>query len=440
MPSATPTIPGTTPTPTSAPGVPTPTPTPTPTQTPTAPPKPIVIPTPLSSGQTIVGYGFSDVSPHQIVRSSANVLYVSVPTCNGYPNCYANVLPMYVATSAGTASGFFEADAAHRPFPLFGAVDTIESSAIAIGGNDLVYVAYITKGEGAFVATFDARANRWFAPVSLGATVSGIWGQGREGIGIAVDASGAPHVVWSYVGSDTRKHVAYANRTAGAWTAALRIDDAPLGNSQGAIHPAMAFAPDGTLLVAWLVGNEGGGYNVPDGSIYVRASRSGAWSPSARIPDVALGGNPGYAQTSIDQGPSIMVTANGTAHVTYLDTNDAIRYWYSPDLATWRGDRQPATQLTHNPSLGPDGSGGVFIYGHGTPYGSIAGHGNNLYRMHLAAGTNGWTAFGAPIVSDNNVDCSVSTRWSQFFHYYPSQIDFTYWHDTAPNFQLVGQR
>jgi hypothetical protein len=42
-----------------------------------------------------------------------------------------------------------------------------------------------------------------------------------------------------------------------------------------------------------------------------------------------------------------------------------------------RGDRQPAHQVTHNPALGPDGAGGVYLYGHGTPQPGLGGHGDN---------------------------------------------------------------
>ncbi len=410
---------------------PTPTPKPGATNTP-APPT-------LPASQTVVGPGFSDVSPHQIVRTSTNVEYVSVPTCAAYPNCYLNALPMYAAAQAGTPGHFVERDAAHRPVPVLGPNDTIESSALAIDGNDTIYEAYITQQEGAYVVTFDTRAGVWGTPTRLGNTVSGTSGQGREGIGIAVDASGTPHVVWSAVGNDGLKHVVYANRAGGVWSAVTQIDDTLLATGLTAIHPTMAFAPNGTLLVAWLVGNELLGYNVPDGSISVRAMKGGVWVASVSIPDTNYGGNPGYAQTTIDQGPSMLVTADGTAHVTYVDTQDTIRYWYSSDYVTWFGDRQPAAQETHDPSLGPDGAGGIYIYGHGTPIGGIIGHGNNLYRMHLAAGTTSWTAFGSPIVTNNNIDCSVTTRWSQYFQNFPGEIDYGYWDDRKPDVEYVGQ-
>jgi len=440
--SPSPTPPTPTPPPTPRPSAtPAPTATPRPTAPPTIapspPPTPTPIRTPLTPGQVIVGVGFADVSPHQLVRSATDVVYASTPTCNGYPNCYANVLPMFVATTPRRATGFFEADAAHRPHAADG-TDTIGSSALAIDGNGIVWVAYNTRNEGSWITSFDTGSNRWGTPAPLGAGRSGALTQGREGVALAVDAAGNPNVVWSYVGSDNRKHVAYSVRRGGGWTSPAQIDDTPLFGGAGNIHPTMAFAPDGTLLVAWLSGNELQQYDNPDGKIYVRALRGGGWQPSTQIPDGDYRSHAGYAQVTIDQGPSMIVTGDGTVHVSYMDTTDAIRYWYSSDYVRWSGDRQPAFQRTHDPSLGPDGAGGVYIYGHGTPIGNIEGHGNDLFRLHLAAGATQWSPF-AQIVSDHNVDCSVSTRWSQFFHYFPAQVDYLYWNDHKPDFDLVGQ-
>ena len=399
--------------------------------------EPIPQATKFAAGETPIGFGFSDSSPHQVVRSSANRLYVSVPSCEDYPNCSGNVLAMYAARQPGIAHQFDELDAAHRPRAR-GQRDSIGSSALAIDGSGRIDVAYITRNEGAYFTTFDVPSGRWGRAERLGRTDSGLTTQGREGIALAVDAAGNPHVAWTFLASQT-KHIAYAWRSSGGWSHSSQIDDSRLGPGQGALHPTLAFAPNGTLLASWLVGNERAAYNFPDGRIAVRTRNpGGSWSPSVEIPERIAPPNPGYAATTIDQGPSLLVTADGVAHLTFIDVEDAIRYWYSPDYRIWHGARQPNRQLTHDPVLGPDGNGGIFIYGHGTPAGDKNGHGNSLYRMQLAAGATAWSPFNR-IVSDPNVDCSVSTRWSQFFHFFPKQIDYTYWNDHKPDFQILGQ-
>jgi len=82
-----------------------------------------------------VGPGFSDVSPHQLVRTSTNVLYTVVPTCDSYPSCPGNTLRVYRADQPGTPVSFTEQDSTHRP-------GGVGSSAIAIDGADTIHVLW----------------------------------------------------------------------------------------------------------------------------------------------------------------------------------------------------------------------------------------------------------------------------------------------------------
>jgi hypothetical protein len=378
----------------------------------------------LAAGEVNAGPGYSDVSPHQIVRTSRNVVYIAVPACISYPTCFGNSLKMQAGNKAGNPTSFTEQDAAHHPQTSASARDAIGTSAMAIDGNDVIWVGYNTR-------------NLWGRSFRMGTTsAGGGWvTQGKEGVGMAVEENGKPHIVFSFIGTDKQKHIATAQTQGSAWSDPVQIDDTKLGTGQGALHPTVAYTPKNVMLVAWLVGDENVQYNYPDGTIHVRAITSLTNSaPSVEIPDTNYQGQKGYAATVIDQGPSLLVTADGVAHVSYIDTTDAIRYWSTngTNYTSWNGSHQPAHQLSHDPSLGPDGSGGLYIYGHGTPAGGPNGHGNNMYRMHLASGSSTWGAFEEQIV-DNNIDCSVSTRWSQFFDYFPTQIDYTYWDDEYPN-------
>ncbi len=402
--------------------------------------------TTLAAGEIAAGAGFSDVSPHQLVRTSGNLLYVAVPECISYPTCYGNALKMMAGNRTGNPTAFVEEDAAHHPQTSAAAKDAIGSSAMAINGSGVIYVAYNTRNEGTYVISFNTATKLWSKAERLGTTSAGgsYVSQGREGVAMAVDESGVPHVVFSFLGAGNVKHIAAAQLSGSSWTTALQVDDAKLGTGQGALHPTIAYTPKNRLLVAWLAGNETAAYNTPDGTIHVRDITELASSPASVVINDTNNaqGHPGYAATTIDQGPSLLVTADGVAHLTYIDTDDVIRYWFSDassDYGFWNGWHQPARQQTHDPSLGPDGSGGVYIYGHGTPAGNQNGHGNNLYRMHLAAGSETWTGF-SEVVADTNTDCSVSTRWSQFFHYAPSQVDYTYWDDHYPNLEYVSDQ
>lgn len=296
---------------------------------------------------------------------------------------------------------------------------------MAVDGADRLHVFWVDRTGRAVYAVFDTVADRWGPQEVIDATNWTNFGQGDEGAALALDAAGVPHAAWSARGGDGKLQIRYASRPAGGWTTPLRVDDVPLGPNRSAWHPTLAFAPDGALLLAWLEGT----FNyTPDGVVRVRErSAAGVWGTSAAMPDAAM--------TAIDNGPSLLITADGVRHLTFLNTGNAIRYWYDAGQG-WRGDRQPAHQVTHNPALGPDGAGGVYIYGHGTPQGSLGGHGDNLYRFHLAAGATSWG--GWDLYVRGAFDSSVGTRWAQFFHSFPERVDILYWADPYPNVLYLG--
>jgi hypothetical protein len=124
-----------------------------------------------------------------------------------------------------------------------------------------------------------------------------------------------------------------------------------------------------------------------------------------------------------------------------------VQYFYDKvDGKGWRGDQQPPYQITHDPVLGPDGAGGLYIYGHSTPQigGSrtndmgvlIDGDGNGKHRFHKPAGATRWSAFD--LVRDGLIDDATTARWSQFFHYHPEEVDFTWWNHTVGTFDASG--
>ena len=371
-------------------------------------------------GHTIqVGPGFTDVSPHQLVRTAANVLYALAPTCDSYPDCPGNYparLPRRPARHPHLLHR-----AGRRPPPRRRRLrrrrprrQRHDPRPLERPLGNLDY------------ATFSTATNTWGAATTLATTDWTDFGQGDEGVALALDSGGTPHAVWSAKTADGVLHLFYANRAAN-W-APQQIDDVPLTGNRHAMHPALAFRPDGTLLLAWLEGT----FNyVPDGAIHTRArSAPGAWGTTQTIAD------PDGVMTTIDNGPSLLVTPDGTAHLAFVAATpaDLVRYWYDSGTG-WLGDQQPPAQVTHDPSLGPDGSGGVFIYGHGTPAPTYQDHGDNLYSFHKPSGGawGPWTLYAT-----GSFDSSVSTRWAQFFHPFPATLDIAYWADPYPNLLYVG--
>lgn len=375
-----------------------------------------------------VGAGFTDVSPHQIVRTTTDILYLIVPTCDSYPSCPGNTLRVYKANQSGVPSTFAEQDTGHRP-------SGIGSSAVAIDGNNLIHVAWNDRAGSLNYRTFNTSTNLWSTTTVVGSTGWTNFGQGNQGVALALDANGAPHIAYTAVVNSIRR-VNYANKTGASWSTPATVDDAPFGSNQHAWSPTLAFYPNGNLLLSWYVGS----FNyTPDGTIYfrTRSGQNGTWGTRQTIAGDTL-------MTAIDNGPSLLITSDGTAHVTFLNAGpatggastagDYIHAYYNTGSGWVANHPGGGTQITHNPSLGPGPNGTVRIYGHGWQGGRLDGHGHDLH--YFEGGVGGWGAW--TLYTAGGFDSSVSTRWSQFFHAFPGTLDIAYWADPYPNIAYVG--
>jgi hypothetical protein len=384
-----------------------------------------------SSHNILVGPGFTDVSPHQIVRTAADRLYAVVPTCDAYPACPNNTLRVFKANQAGTPTSFTEQDVAHRPPAGVG------SSAIALDGANNIHIVWNDRNGALNYRTFATATDRWSATTTIAATNWTNFGQGDEGVALALDAAGIPHVAFTAIAANIRR-VAYVDKIGGSWSTPMLVDDAPFGTNQGALHPTLAFYPNGNLLLAWLVGS----FNyTPDGAIFFRTRDhlSASWGTRTTIVGDTL-------MTTIDNGPSLLITADGTAHVAFLNAGMAangngsagnyIHYYFNGGGGWVANHPGGGMQISHDPSLGPGMNGSVRIYSHGWQGGPIDGHGNDLYYFEgsgRAAPWGAWTLFVT-----GSYDSSVTTRWAQFFQAHAEELDIAYWADAYPNMLYVG--
>lgn len=385
-----------------------------------------------------VGPGYTDVSPHQLVRTSGNVLYVIAPNGSAYRSNTTAQLVVSKGNQVGVPTSYVALDLLHSPgTPKTGITTTagVSSSASAIDGSDVIHSVWIdnqgspTIPGNVYYAQFFTMTGKW-GPATLLDGATGWLGYvtGDQGVNLALDKSGAPHVFWTAkVGTQLR--IKYSNRTGATWSKPVLADETAV-TLHNAWHPTMAFAPNGDLLLAYL---DGVGKYSHDGAIHTRLRHSsGTWATSQTIPI-------GNVYTGIDNGPSLMITADARQHITFTGPVSEIQYWYNAGSG-WISDQpftKGAPQLTHDPSLGPDGTtNGIYIYGHGTPV-PYNGIGPNLYRFHKPAG--GVWGLWNEIVPDphtptaNHVDCAVTTRWSQFFFNSPTIVDFAYYTELTPN-------
>jgi hypothetical protein len=355
-----------------------------------------------------VGPGNTDPSPRQIVRSSNDVLYVVAPNGTTYTTSPPTTTKLIVwkANKAGTPTRFAPMDSAHAPA---GGVNT---SASAIDGSDLIHSVWITPGKANY-GVFDTTNGLWQSVTALENTGWTSYGQGDEGAAIAVNAAGVPYAVWNYIDRNGRLRLHLAIARNGVFGAPMQIDD--IDANGGARHPSVGFAPNGDFVVAWIDGD--GGYSSP-GIVRTRVLHaSGQWDPSYAVPKDTAG-------SSLDQSCSLLIGADGTRHLTFLNTVNQVRYYYDTGSG-WTGDQQPPTQITHDPVLGPDGAGGLYIYGHATPEPDYRGLGDNKLRFHKAKGATAWSPYN--LVRDGYIDDASNARWSQFFDNHPEEVDFTWW-------------
>ncbi|NJO85745.1 MAG: hypothetical protein HC818_03120 [Synechococcaceae cyanobacterium RM1_1_27] len=188
------------------------------------------------------------------------------------PEIYQSYIRAFRANNSGTPTGFTEVAAEDRP----NAGSTIWSVDTAIDAQDVVHLLYIVDSGPIVYQTFDTKTDIWGAAEQI---ISSAWPdrnnglrQGSGGVSMALDSQGVPHVVYGKASGNLRR-VYYNNRSNGKWNNEQLVDDQ---SDKDNSHAVMAFAPDGTMYVVWLVeGSEQG-----KGSVRVRARRDGAWEPA----------------------------------------------------------------------------------------------------------------------------------------------------------------
>lgn len=398
---------------------------------------PPTFPTESVNWNVVVGDGYSDVSPKQLVRTSGNILYTVVPNCDTYPDFSASGLSQTIrvhkANNVGVPTGFTRKDSSGEP-------DSVTGSAIALDSNDNIHVAWVARSSSSLArylvySVFDTSTDTWgsFTTILSNLDFDDI-GQGDQSLAIALDASDKAHIVFlSTNGSGTlaNRRIYYTNNVSGSWATATRLDsDVTYTGNQKAWHPNIAFDSSGNIIALWEKGDFNDGQN---GVIYSKFY-NGSWGSSVQV-----SGGGDNVLVGIDQSTSILVTPDGTIHTTYIlysgtNSQKYIRYRYSTDSgATWSGNN-PTNQATHNPSLAWTGTK-VRIIAHGTPDGS--NHGENLYYFEGDGGSASWGSW-TQFVTGTNYDSSVNTRWSQFNHHYPNTLDIIYWNDAYPNVLYAG--
>ncbi|NJO85744.1 MAG: hypothetical protein HC818_03115 [Synechococcaceae cyanobacterium RM1_1_27] len=143
---------------------------------------------------------------------------------------------------------------------------------------------------------------------------------------------------------------------------------------------------------------------------------------------------------SVDQGPSLIITPDGTVHTAYVGGYEQVpgtrtgyeygraHHRYSNDGGrTWNSD-DPPLLYTHNPALATDLQGNLYMFGH-REYWKADRCADMLVNVQPTGGNwDTWRTF-----ADGCYDSSISARWAQYYWNNSAVLDVIYWTERGPN-------
>jgi hypothetical protein len=367
------------------------TPTAQATRTPTPTNTPAVAPTTFFT----VGLGFSDVSPHALVRTADDRLYAVGN------KLYASQFVVYWTAAPGLATAFTGS------LTISEASTPLSIDAVYDGKTTIHLLALLNNGQ-VRDETFSTLSNTLTAGRSIatnGGTVSGDYA-GSEGIVGAYDLSGVLHTVYWSSGN----HIMFDGST--------QLDSA--GNAQ---HPAIAISPlDGSTSVAWVQ---------TDKTVWVRTFSGGTWGPAVQV-STAPAFTAASAGISIDQGPSLLIDAAGKRHLAYIEDwrvsapYDHGRVHYVANASgSWVDSYIGA--YSHDPALALTGTGQLYIIAHGYALNAAPCTSNaDLCKWTLGAGGTWLAQIFALHTGSQSFDSSPSVKWSAVGWNRPSAVEFLF--------------
>jgi len=313
--------------------------------------------TPAGGGYFSVGPGFSDVVPHQLVRTASDLLYVFAA------RPYSTTLAAYWTAGPGlpAASSAFSR-ATQRSLSA-----TPISISPAYDGRSIVYVTANLLNGRIVVIPFDLSSNT-FGPEQVvaqdAATVSGDY-IGTSGISSMIDQTSTLHIAyWS--SANQIVHVALTPNGGGSLgvvSGPVRVDA-----SGSARHPSIAVSPlDNSVTIGWV------SLATTPRRILARVrNASGQWSTVENVSSASFDvWTSNAAGIDIDQGPSLVITTDGVKHLTYIENYDASGDYGAVHYVTnsggaWTDVKVPAT-YSHDPVVATNSANEVYIIGHGHP-------------------------------------------------------------------------
>jgi hypothetical protein len=371
---------------------------------------------PVSPAFFPVGPGGSDVIPHQIVRTNNDFLYIFVNQQS------SAVLRVYRTKSAGYPESATDFAA---PIQFTESSNPISVDAVYNGGN-IIHVLINTKNGQIKDYPFDVSTNTFKPSITLatnGGTVgSGLY-IGTSGISGMIDLNGILHVAYWTNGN----HILHRSYAYNSSSNALNPQDDffQVDTAGGANHPALAVSPaDNSLTIAWV--------SQADNPTKIRArtrASNGTWGnvQSASTAPVWTSSDNGI---NIDQGPSLLIDSNGTGHLAYIQSFDPTAgdygriHYVTKSGSNWVD--QALNVFSHDPAVAINGSGQIYIIGHGHPKNVSCLSMDDICTVKK--NSNGTWAnpllFASPPVG--SFDSSPSVKWSVVGFNRPETFEFIF--------------
>ncbi|MEO8608224.1 MAG: carboxypeptidase regulatory-like domain-containing protein [Chloroflexota bacterium] len=371
-----------------------------------------------------IGAGFTDVIPHQLIRTAADKTYVFVGKGQ-----YSYQIAAYWTPNAGLpAAGAFTGKA---EVTVAGGEPT--SVDAVYDGGSIVHVLTNTRGGTIFDFPFDTSSNTFKAPITIATGMPKVTGDyiGSSGLSGIYDKNGRLNLAyWS--ASD---HITYRSYTYSASSNVLTQVDAPtqIDSAGKANHPAIAISPsDGSMTIAWVS-------EATSPPRIVAKTRTGTTWGGEEVVNAAAPWTSRNFGVNIDQGPSLIIGADGTRHLTYIENYDGtgayghVHYVSKTGTAAWV---DKATVLySHDPALAINSANEIYIIGHGA---ESAGLSKNIYTMKKNA-DGSWAApvlFASPSGSDT-LDSSPSVKWSVVGWNRSDTIEFLFFAAAGGNYSTT---
>ncbi len=416
-------------------GTPSPSPTASAVASPTSTPTPVVSPTPSATPQSIqpgyfkIGPGFTDVIPHQLIRTSTDKVYLFAGT-----GVNSASITAYWTGNPGVPSSkanFTGSVILNVP------ANPISTDAVYDGDSTVHVLANLADGR-LYDYPFDLQSNTFKAPklISSNNPVRTSLYPGTAGVSGMMSLDGTLNIAYWSNGN----HITYVSYTYDKTSDTLTLKQGPtqLDTAGSASHPVLAVSPaDGSITVAWI------SEATTPHHILAKTKSASTWGAIELVSNAAVNVWTYLDPTgglSVDQGPSLIATLDGKKHLTYIEDADSTgtyghtHYVVYTSQSGWLDSAM--SYYTHDPALATNNNSDVYIFGHGMYLDSTPCTSPDVICLLKKNADGSWGApqlFATP-PSGETFDSSVSSKWSVVGWNRPALIEVAFFSGQTSNY------